>query len=166
VTGSPAPALAELVALARPTAMLVWRRLPAVVVGLAVLVSALAGLSLVGAAVHDSAIESNRALASAEVLEGSTAARTLVRFTVPNGQAVVPERGVLYPRGLQPGDTVTVEYDLTDPEIVRVAGRSAVDGIGPVALGVLGVWTVLGPSALWLRHRRRRDPHRPAVASR
>ena len=80
--------------------------------------------------------------------------RTLVRFTVANGQAVVPERGVFHPRGLSAGDLVAVEYDVTDSELVRVAGRSTVDGIGPMVLGVAGTWVVLGPLSVWLRRRR------------
>jgi hypothetical protein len=67
---------------------------------------------------------------------------------------VLPERGVQYPRGLTTGDTVTVEYALSDPEQVRVAGRTVVDGIVPMLLGVAGVWAVLGPLAVWLRRRR------------
>jgi hypothetical protein len=63
---------------------------------------------------------------------------------------------VQYPRGLSAGDTVAVEYDLSDPEQVRVAGRSVVDGIVPMLLGVVAVWTVLGPLTMWLRRRRQR----------
>ena len=48
-----------------------------------------------------------------------------------------------------------VEYALTDPEQVRVAGRSVVDGIVPAVLGVAGVWTLLGLLAVWLRRRRK-----------
>ena len=69
----------------------------------------------------------------------------------------MPERGVQYPRGLTTGETVVGEYiALTDPEQVRVAGRSVVDGIVPAVLGVAGVWTLLGPLAVWLRRRRNR----------
>jgi len=143
----------ELAAAVRPVLTAVPRLLPAIVAGLAVLVTVLAGLSLVGAAVDDAAIDDNRAVASAEVLDGSSYRRTLIRFTVAGGQAVVPERGVFYPRGLQPGETVGVEYDVTDPELVRVAGRDWTDGIGPVVLGVAVVWAALGPLALWLRRR-------------
>lgn len=148
-------AIDELAVLVRPVVLAVTGRLPEIVAGVAVLVTLLAGLSLAGAALDDRAITANPAVAQAEVLEGSTFARTLVRFTVANGEAVVPERGVFYPRGLQPGVTVAVEYDVTDPDLVRVAGRSAVDGVVPLLLGVLAVWVVLGPLALWLRRRRR-----------
>jgi hypothetical protein len=145
-------AVDELASLVRPLGRFVATRLPEIVAGIAVLVTVLAALALAGAALDDRTISDNRAVA--EVLEGSTFARTLVRFTVANGEAVVPEHGVFYPRGLEVGESVAVEYDVTDPELVRVAGRSAVDGVLPLTLGVAVVWAVLGPLALWLRRRR------------
>ena len=63
------------------------------------LITVLAGFAVAGAAVDDRAIAANPAIAQAEVLEGSNFARTLVRFTVANGEVWVPERGVFYPRG-------------------------------------------------------------------
>jgi hypothetical protein len=147
--------LTELVETVAPALRLVRRRAAEIVVGIAVLVTALATLALTGAAVDDTAINADRGTATAEVLDSSFG-RTLIRFPEADGQAVVPERGVQYPRGLATGDTVTVEYALADPENVRVAGRSVVDGITPMVLGVAGVWAVLGPVALWLRRRRDR----------
>ncbi len=147
-------AIDELAGLVNPAALAVSRKLPEIVLGLALLVAVLAGFALAGAAADDRSIASNKAVAEAEVLEGSTFARTLVRFTIANGEAVVPERGLFYPRGLEPGTTVAVEYDVTKPELVRVAGRSAFDGVVPLALGVLVVWLVLLPLAWWLRRRR------------
>lgn len=147
-------ALGEVAATVRPAAQAVRRRLPEIVLGFAILVTVLAGLALVGSAVDDRAIDANPATAEAEVLEGSNFFRTLVRFTVANGQAVVPEHGVAHPRGLAAGDLVAVEYDVTDPELVRVAGRSTVDGILPMALGVGVTWLLLGPLSVWLRRRR------------
>lgn len=146
--------LDELAVLVRPAARAMRRRLPEIVIGLAVLVTVSAGLAIAGAAADDRSIAANPALAQAEVLEGSTFTRTLIRFTVANGETVVPELGVFYPRGLEPGATVPVEYDVTRPDLVRVAGRSALDGVVPLGLGVLGTWVVLGPLALWLRRRR------------
>ncbi|WP_219412868.1 DUF3592 domain-containing protein [Pseudonocardia nigra] len=150
-------AVHELADLLRPLALAVTRRLPEIVAGLAVLVTALVAFAIAGSALDDRAIAANPAVAQAEVLEGSSFARTLVRFTVANGEAVVPERGVFYPRGLQPGETVAVEYDVTDPELVRVAGRSALTSSVPLLLGVLVVWALLGPLSLWLRRRRARE---------
>lgn len=148
-------AIDELAVLVRPLVRAVAGRLPEIVAGLAVLATLLSGLALAAAVLDDRAIAANPAVAEAEVLEGSTFARTLVRFTVASGEAVVPERGVSYPRGLSAGTEVAVEYDVTDPDVVRVAGRSALDAVGPLLLGVLAVWAVLGPLALWLFRRRR-----------
>ena len=126
-------AVDELASLLRPVRVALARRAAEIVLGLAVLITVLAGFAVAGAAVDDRAIAANPATAQAEVLEGSNFVRTLVRFTVANGEVWVPERGVFYPRGLQPGDTVAVEYDVTDPDLVRVAGRGAVRQHGAAA---------------------------------
>jgi hypothetical protein len=154
-------AVDELAWLLRPVKVALTRRASEIVLGLAVLITALAGFAVAGAAVDDRAIAANPATAQAEVLEGSNFARTLVRFTVANGEVWVPVRGVFYPRGLQPGDTVAVEYDVTDPDLVRVAGRGAFGSAGPLLLGALAGWLLLGPLALWIRRRRSRR-HPPA----
>jgi hypothetical protein len=158
VTSADSP-LAELLETVAPALRAVRWYAAEIVVGIAVVATALAALALTGAAVDDAAIDADQGTAIAEVLDSSFA-RTLIRFPSANGQAVVPERGVQYPRGLSTGDTVVVEYALSDPEQVRVAGRSAVDGIVPVCLGAAAVWTVLGPLAVWLRRRRPGDRDR------
>jgi hypothetical protein len=156
VTSADSP-LTELVDTVAPALRAVRRYASEIVVGIAVVATALAALALTGAAVDDAAVNADRGVATAEVLDSSFS-RALIRFPVANGQAVVPERGVQYPRGLATGDTVVVEYALSDPEQVRVAGRSVVDGIVPTLLGVAAVWAVLGPVAVWLRRRRNRGP--------
>jgi hypothetical protein len=161
VTSADSP-LTELVGTVAPALRVVRWYAAEIVVSLAVVVTALAALALAGAAVDDAAINAERGTATAEVLDSSFS-RTLIRFPTANGQAVVPERGVQYPRGLATGDTVVVEYALTDPEEVRVAGRSVVDGIAPTFLGVAAVWAVLGPLAVWLRRRSHRDRDRAAA---
>ena len=147
---SPLTDLAETVA---PALRALHRYASEIVVGIAVVATALAALALTGAAVDDAAIDVDRGVATAEVLDSSFS-RALIRFPQADGQAVVPERGVQYPRGLVTGETVLVEYAVSDPEQVRVAGRSVADGITPVLLGVAAVWAVLGPVAVWLRRRR------------
>lgn len=144
----------ELVGEVRPALRVLRRRLPEIVVGIAVLLTVLGVLALVGAAMDDAAISRNRAVATAEVLDGSSWSRTLVRFTAANGQTLVPDNGVFYPRGLEPGQTVAVEYDVTEPELVRVAGRGAADGILPMAGGLVVVWLVLGGLGRLIRRRR------------
>jgi hypothetical protein len=150
-------AIDELASLVHPLWRFTVTRAAEIVTGIAVLATVLGLLALAGAAADDRSISANPGYAQAEVLDGSTFARTVVRFTVASGETVVPEHGVFYPAGLQVGESVAVEYDLADPELVRVAGRSALDQAGPLALGVALVWAVLGPIAFWLRRRRTRQ---------
>jgi hypothetical protein len=147
-------AIDELAVLVRPAAVLISRKLPEIVLGIAAVLTALAVFALAGAAVDDHTISSDRGVTTAEVLDGSNFLRTLVRFTAVDGQLHVPELGVFYPRGLQPGTTVDVEYNLAHPDLVRVAGRSALDGVLPLGGGVLVAWAVLFPLSRWLRRRR------------
>lgn len=147
-----APVLAGAAALVRPAG----RRAPEIVVVVGVVISVLLALVLVGAARNDAHIDANRAQAVAEVLEGGSRPHTYVRFTTVEGAVLTPEKGVFYPRGLEPGQLVEVEYDRTDPELVRVAGRTWAEGLVPVLLGLLGLWAVVGPAAWGLARRRRR----------
>ncbi|GLZ50910.1 DUF3592 domain-containing protein [Actinomycetospora sp. NBRC 106378] len=133
----------------------VARRAAGIVVGIGLVLSVLAVLVLVGAARNDASISADEGTTVAEVLDGGDAGHTFVRFTASDGAVLTPATGVLYPRGLEPGQYVVVEYDRSKPELVRVAGRSWTEGLGPVALGVVGLWVVLGPTA-WALARRRR----------
>lgn len=133
----------------------VARRGPEIVLGLALVLSTLAVLVLVGAARNDAAITGDRGVAVGEVLDGSDAQHTFIRYTASDGAVLSPDTGVLYPRGLQPGNYVLVEYDRGKPELVRVAGRDWTEGLAPVALGVAGLWVVLGPLTWYLARRRR-----------
>ncbi len=147
-------AVDDLRATVAPTAAALRRRVPEIVAGFAVLCAVLVGLALIGSAIDDAAIDSDLAVADAEVLDRSTFFRTLVSFTLPDGQAVVPERGVLHPRGLAAGDRISVEYAAEQPELVRVAGRGTLSGSWPLLVGLAVVWAVCAPLAAWL-HRRR-----------
>jgi len=147
-------AIDELASLARPLGRFLRTRAAEVVTGIALLATVLGLLAVAGAAVDDHAISSNPGYAQAEVLDGSTFARTVVRFTVASGETVVPEHGVFYPSELEVGQSVAVEYDLGNPELVRVAGSSALGEAGLLGLALVAVWAVLGPLALWLRRRR------------
>jgi Protein of unknown function (DUF3592) len=124
-----------------------------IVLGVAVVITLLCGFALAGAVVDDGRISANEAVAQAEVLDGSTFFRTLVRFTLPSGDVVVPELGVAYPRGLTPGTSVAVEYDATNPELARVAGRSAVTAAAPLVLVIVLTWAVLLPVARRMRRK-------------
>jgi hypothetical protein len=141
------------------------KRAPEIVLTVGLVVSVLLGLVLVGAARNDAHIDAHTGRAVAEVLEGGRRPHTYVRFTADDGAVLTPEKGVFYPRGLQPGQLVRVEYDRTDPELVRVAGRTWTEGLVPVVLGLVVLWAVLGP-ATWLLARARRRRRLAAATAR
>jgi hypothetical protein len=146
-------AIDELTDLVRPAVRAISRTRAQIVLGVAVVITLLCGFALAGAAVDDGRISANEAVAQADVLDGSTFFRTLVRFTLPNGDVVVPELGVAYPRGLTPGTSVAVEYDATEPDRVRVVGRSAASAAAPLAAVIVVTWVLLLPLARRMRRR-------------
>jgi hypothetical protein len=100
----------------------------------------------------DRAIEERTGKATAEVVSVSFN-RTVVRFGTPDGKVYSPSQGALYPEGLEAGQLVRVEYDTADPELARIAGRTASLAILPIGTFLLAVWAVLIPSIWWLRRR-------------
>lgn len=100
----------------------------------------------------DHMIEKRLGNTTAEVVSVSFQ-RTVVRFATPDGAVHSPEQGVLYPDGLEPGQLVRIEYDTGNPEVARVAGRTAVLALLPVGTFLLAVWAVLLPLVWWLRRR-------------
>ena len=146
-------AIDELSELLAPAGRALARAAPRIVLGFALLVTLLAGFALLGAARDDATITADQAVARAQVLDGSTFFRTLVQFTAADGQAHTPELGVFYPRGLAPGTTVTVEYDVANPDLVRVAGRTALVGGPALGAAVALAWVLALPLAHRLRRR-------------
>jgi hypothetical protein len=90
----------------------------------------------------DVAIEKRMGEAVAQV-DSVAFNRTVVRYATPDGRVIIPSQGILYPDGLNVGDNVRVQYDRGNPELVRVAGRSAVLSLLPVGTFLVAVWIVI-----------------------
>lgn len=126
------------------------------VLGVAVLLTVMC-VSLVFAAFrNDNAIESHLGTATATV-ESVAFDRTIIQYQTPDGIVHSPPTGVLYPSGLAAGQLVAIEYDATNPELTRVAGRTATLTLLPVGMTVLITWLVAGPLLWWLRRLIKRD---------
>ncbi|WP_446681607.1 DUF3592 domain-containing protein [Amycolatopsis halotolerans] len=118
-------------------------------------------VSLVFAAFrNDNAIESHLGTATATV-ESVAFDRTIIQYQTPDGIVHSPPTGVLYPSGLAAGQLVAIEYDATNPELTRVAGRTATLTLLPVGMTVLITWLVAGPLLWWLRRLIKRDRSAP-----
>ncbi|GAB3350619.1 DUF3592 domain-containing protein [Amycolatopsis echigonensis] len=128
--------------------------------GVAVLLTVMC-VSLVFAAFrNDSAIESHLGTATATV-ESVAFDRTIIQYQTPDGIVHSPPTGVLYPSGLAAGQLVAIEYDATNPELTRVAGRTATLTLLPVGMTVLITWLVAGPLLWWLRRVLKRTAAAP-----
>ncbi|MEA5361893.1 hypothetical protein VA596_20315 [Amycolatopsis sp., V23-08] len=90
--------------------------------------------------------------------------RTIIHFETPDGIVHSPANGVLYPDGLAAGQLVRIEYDATDPELARVAGRSATLTLLPLGSFVFFTWLVAGPLLWWIRRLNKRAVAEPAAA--
>ena len=119
---------------------------------LPVLLTFLCAMVVIGAWRDDVAISSHTGKATAEVVSVSFA-RTIIRFTTPDGAVRSPRTGVLYPSGLQPGQLVRIEYDTRNPDLARIAGSNVSIGLLPALLTAVGGWVLLAPPGLWLRRR-------------
>lgn len=126
-----------------------FRRVAAIVVLVtAALITLLAAVMVVGCYRSDAAIDKAPATADAEVLS-VTFKRTIVRFESADGKVQIPKDGVLYPADLAEGQRLLVEYAADNPEVVRVAGRTAAMSLLPGGTTVLFTWLAAGP-LLWL----------------
>ncbi|ETA66491.1 DUF3592 domain-containing protein [Haloechinothrix halophila] len=129
-----------------------WRIARWVVLGVAGLITLLMLVLVLAAYRNDSAIESNLGAANAEVLSVGWD-RTIVRFETADGAVHISQDGVLYPGGLVEGQLVHVEYDVTNPDLVRVAGRTFTLSLLPTGVTIAVTWLIAGPLLWWLRRR-------------
>lgn len=112
------------------------------------------GVSLLFAAIrNDSAIEAQLGQATAQV-ESVAFDRTIINYATPDGIMHSPANGVLYPSGLAAGQLVNIEYDVGDPELARVAGRSASNTLLPLGSMIFFTWLIAGPLLWWIRRQR------------
>jgi uncharacterized iron-regulated membrane protein len=51
---------------------------------------------------------------------------------------------------------VRIEYDVSDPELARVAGRSATLTLLPLGTTILCTWLIAGPLLWWIRRENQR----------
>ncbi|MGB3485588.1 MAG: DUF3592 domain-containing protein [Mycobacterium sp.] len=116
-----------------------WARM--VVLILAALVTLQSMLLVAGAWRNDLAIESNMGVAAAEVLDAGPR-RSTIEFVTPDRVTYRPELGVLYPSELENGMRIYVEYDRSDPDLVRVQHRNALLAVVPAASVAIIGWLV------------------------
>lgn len=142
----------------------ILRRVRVGVVIAACLVTLQSMLLMVGAWRNDRQIERHMGVAAAEVLDAGPR-RSTIEFVTPDRVTYRPELGVLYPSELENGMRIYVEYDTTNPDLVRVQDRNASLSIVPAgSIAVVG-WLVAGAALLGLGLWERRLEGRAAQDS-
>lgn len=144
------------------------RRVQIVLLGAAILITGLCVVLVAAAVRDDRTIDADRGTATAEVLSAGPR-RSTISFYTTDGVNHNPPLGVLYPSELNVGDRIQVEYSRSDPELVRVAGRSAVVAILPAASVAAGTWLVVGAIMLLIAagyHRGESSPDVPCTVDR
>ena len=114
-----------------------WARFA--VLMLATLLTFSAVLLVAGAWRNDIAIQSDMGVAAAEVLSAGPR-RSTIEFVTPDRITYRPELGVLYPSELDTGMRIYVEYDKSDPNLVRVQHRNALLAIIPAGSVAVVSW--------------------------
>lgn len=127
-------------------------------------ISILAVLLVLAAWRNDHTIESDRGVATAEVLSAGSL-RSAISFVTPDGVTHNPELGVLYPTNLTVGQRIDVEYARSDPDLVRVSGRDASVAVIPAGSLIVVTWLIAGPVLWYLRRREISAESVPAASS-
>ena len=138
-----------------PRKTLRWAKIAVwIVIGVVTLQSI---LLVAGAWRNDRQIEGNRGVAEAEVLSAGPR-RSTIEFVTPDRVTYRPELGVLYPSELATGMRIYVEYDRSDPNLVRVQNRDA--GLAIIPAGSVAVvgWLIGGAILAVLVRREQRLP--------
>ncbi|MBV6761507.1 DUF3592 domain-containing protein [Rhodococcus opacus] len=142
----------------------VTRRVRRGVLVAAIGISILAVLLVLAAWRNDHTIESDRGVATAEVLSAGSL-RSAISFVTPDGVTHNPELGVLYPTNLTVGQRIDVEYARSDPDLVRVSGRDASVAVIPAGSLIVVTWLIAGPVLWYLRRREISAESVPAASS-
>lgn len=145
------------------TALANWPRLLRQVLLFVIICLLLSCLAMVvGCFINDRNIESNMGQSVANV-RSVELLRTTVDFVDENGDFQSPPTGLLYPVGLEEGQRVRVEYDRTDPNVVRVAGRTWTLSLLPATSIAVVAFLVVAPLwwlSLCATRRLQRDPQK------
>ncbi len=127
-------------------------------------VSVMAFVLVAGCLRNDLQIDANKAIVMADVVNADRL-HAAVSFQTANGTFHSPRLGLLYPTELTQGQRISVEYDATNPDLARPAGRSAVLAIIPaLSVAVLG-WIVVGAVMIGLAELNRRMLRRKSGAA-
>lgn len=129
--------------------MILRRRINQITLALATFIVLVCGGMIVTSFIDDTHISSNCGTSIATVVDVGRL-RTTVRFPDASGTYHQPDAGLKYPIGLIEGQRVRVDYQIDNPDNVKVQGRAwtlsflpAISSMLFLLLIISGVWGVL-----------------------
>ncbi|MEJ4112906.1 DUF3592 domain-containing protein [Corynebacterium kroppenstedtii] len=126
-----------------------WRQVVALIV---LLMGLVCTAMVVGPIYNDIVVNKDKETAIATVHHVGPL-HTAISFRDRSGEYHSPDKGVLYPGGLNDGQKVWVEYSRSDPDTVRVKGRTWTLSLLP-ALSTFIVTMLLSTGAIAVINRR------------
>ncbi|MEE4024087.1 DUF3592 domain-containing protein [Gordonia sp. PKS22-38] len=133
----------------------VLRRTQYVLVLLGMVISTMALVLVAGCHRNDAQIDRNMATVMADVVSADRL-HAAVNFQTPDGDFHSPRLGLLYPTELTQGQRISVEYDATNPDLARPAGRSWTLAIIPALSIIVVGWLIVGAVMVLLAEINRR----------
>ncbi|MGW5522361.1 hypothetical protein [Gordonia sp. NPDC003950] len=120
----------------------ILRRVQKTLLVLGLIVTVMAGAIVVAAYRNDSAIDRNKGTVMADIVSADRL-HAVAYFQTPDGQIYSPRLGLLYPTELGTGQRISVEYDTTNPDLAKPAGRTAALSIIPAASVAAVAWLIV-----------------------
>lgn len=143
----------------------ILRRTQYVLVLLGMVVTTMALVLVAGCHRNDAQIDENMATVMADVVSADRL-HAAVNFQTPDGDFHSPRLGLLYPTELTQGQRISVEYDVTNPDLARPAGRSWTLAIVPALSIIVVGWLIVGVVMVLLAEiNRRRNARRTRAES-
>lgn len=120
----------------------VQRYVQIVLLGVGAVIAAIAFVLVAGCYVNDSRIDAHKATVIADVVSADTL-HAAVTMQTPDGQIYSPRLGLLYPTELAVGERISVDYDMTNPDLARPSGRDWTLALIPALSIVVVGWFVV-----------------------
>ena len=142
----------------------ILRRTQVVLLVLGMVVTTMGLVLVAGCHRNDAQIDKNMATVMADVVSADRL-HAAVNFQTADGDFHSPRLGLLYPTELTQGQRISVEYDVTNPDLARPAGRDWTLAIIP-ALSIMVVgWLIVGALMVLLAEVNRRMSARASTQS-
>ncbi|WHU45868.1 hypothetical protein QNM97_17900 [Gordonia sp. L191] len=120
----------------------ILRRVQKTLLVIGLIVTVMAGAMVVAAFRNDAAINRDKGTVMADIVSADRL-HAVAYFQTPDGQIYSPRLGLLYPTELGTGQRISVEYDQSNPDLAKPAGRGATLAIIPALSVAALTWLII-----------------------